>query len=115
MRNAKALTDWAHTARRERSHGFVIEIAERDAISFQHVKTSLKNALYRLNEHDPAASDCMNGPFDTVEWQFEFAGLRLFVNVFATPATRLTIVSTPRTPVAFSYSCSLSTRLTFAA
>ncbi len=83
VRNGTALTDWARTAHRERSHGFVIEIAEREATNFQCVKASLKDALHRLNAQDPAASDCMNGPFDTVEWQFEFASLRLFVNVFA--------------------------------
>jgi hypothetical protein len=82
-RNATALAGWADTARKECSHGFVLEIAGRDAASFHCVEASLKEALHSLNAHDPAASDCMKGPFDAVEWQFEFADLRLFVNVFA--------------------------------
>ncbi len=87
-RNAAALAAWAGTAELRRSHGFVIEIDEPEATSFARARERLKTGLMELSAHDPAASSCMNGPFETQDWQFQFAGLRLFVNVFA-PCYRL--------------------------
>lgn len=82
-RNALSLAEWAHTARRARSHGFVIEICDPRASDFSSVIGLLRTALQQLNRLDPEHSDCLERVIENTEWQFEFAGLRLFVNTFA--------------------------------
>lgn len=82
-RIAAALAEWATTAEVERSHGFVVEIGHPAAGNFDHVRTLMRGVLQSISERDPALSTCMSGRFEDPEWQFEFAGLRLFVNLFA--------------------------------
>ncbi|HEY5710129.1 MAG TPA: YqcI/YcgG family protein [Solirubrobacterales bacterium] len=80
---AQSLAEWAKTARTSASHGFVIGIYSPEAADFGSVTALLKTALQHLSHFDPNQSDCLQRDIEQTDWQFEFAGLRLFVNVFA--------------------------------
>jgi len=82
-RTASAFAAWAAMARENRSHGFVLEVGLSAASDFEQVRRAFGDTLLRLNEHDPAHSSCMRRPIEAAGWQYEFGGLRLFVNVFA--------------------------------
>lgn len=82
-RNALSLAEWASTARRSGSHGFVVEICDPRAGDLYFVTELLKTGLQQLSRFDPERSDCLKRDIEDTGWQFEFAGLRLFVNTFA--------------------------------
>lgn len=82
-RAASSCARWAGTARENASHGFVMEVGLTDAGDFEAVRIAFGATLRALNERDPNRSECMGREIDSTEWQYEFAGERLFVNVFA--------------------------------
>ena len=82
-RIAASLAEWADRAYETRSHGYVIEIGGVDADDFDEVRRTLRRTLTELNARDPAESNCLQEDLEDPGWQFDFAGLRLFANVFA--------------------------------
>ena len=82
--NAGSLSQFCHRAFANRLHGFAMEIiAGEKATQFEAVKHLFYSALKELNKHDPDLSNCMSADYTQIGWQFEFGGIRLFVNVFA--------------------------------
>src|SRR5687768_3062925 len=82
-RNAASLLDWANRAFETRSHGYVIEVGSEHADDFDEVRRTLRRTLAEVSARDPDESTCLEREFDDPDWQFDFAGLRLFANVFA--------------------------------
>lgn len=82
-RNAASLADWASRAFETRSHGHVMELGTEHADDFDQVRRTLRLTLTELSSRDPAESQCLAQNLDDPGWQFDFANLRLFVNLFA--------------------------------
>jgi YqcI/YcgG family len=82
-RCAEDMTSWAQVARATRSHGYVMQVPLSNADEFLAVKRGFGDVLRRLSRLDPNGSSCMQRSPLVDGWQFEFGGLRLFLNVFA--------------------------------
>lgn len=81
-----ALQFWEFTnaVREEELDGFVVEF---DGLEYGQAIPSLAGCLNRflrsLSHEDPLHSDCMRKVIDMPEWEFSFAGERVFIIVFA--------------------------------
>ena len=83
-RNALALEDFCRSAPSEKFHGVVLEIGiNTEKADFDEIKLTFRRILTTLNSLDPKLSRCLDDLSEEPGWQFEFAGLRLFCNVFA--------------------------------
>jgi hypothetical protein len=82
--HATALRQFVPVAKAERYHGFVSEITIGPrAKDFDTVKRAFREYLHALASTDTNCQQCMMGVRGDKSWQFEYAGLRMFLNVFA--------------------------------
>jgi FPC/CPF motif-containing protein YcgG len=65
-------------------HGFVSEIViGLGARSFEDVRRGFRSYLNGLADHDEDCRRTLNGDKLRSKWQFSFAGMQMFLNVFA--------------------------------
>lgn len=82
--HAVALQQFAPVAKAQRYQGFVSEIViGPEAKHFGAVKRAFRDYLYALASTDSSCRRCMEEVSSDKSWQFEYAGLRMFLNVFA--------------------------------
>jgi hypothetical protein len=82
-RHAPDLRQFGKVAKSERYSGYVAEIGTGDATQFAVVKQTFRAYLMSLAALDPDCARVMGGGFEQLDWQFEFGGVRHFLNVFA--------------------------------
>jgi YqcI/YcgG family len=84
QRIAIDLAEFCEFAFRKKYHGYVVNLNLGTSVQdFSVVKKTFCRFLFGLNSRDSQASNCMQKQFLSRDWQFEFAGVKLFANVFA--------------------------------
>jgi hypothetical protein len=83
-RHAVELRLFAERAATERYHGFASEVRIGPrAVDFESVRAGFRDYLGSLAEADPDCARSLAADLTVKEWQFEFSGVRMFLNVFA--------------------------------
>lgn len=81
---AADLLRFSETAEIGGYHGYAAQIGLGSAArDFESVRRGFGRYLLALSETDASCAACMRGDFETLGWQFEYAGTRMFLNVFA--------------------------------
>ena len=79
---AESLVGFCTAAEESRLHGFVVQVGGESS-SFEGVRLLFRWFVEELSRLDPGKSKCMEEDKFRRDWQFEFARVRLFLNVFA--------------------------------
>src|SRR3954451_15096581 len=78
------LRQFVQVAKAQCYHGFVSEIViGPEARDFGAVKRAFRQYLYSLASTDSSCRRCMEEVCSDKYWQFEYADVRMFLNVFA--------------------------------
>jgi hypothetical protein len=83
-RVADTIEDFCRRVTADMLDAFVMELALGPRLlDFSYACEMFAKTLDSLSALDPNRADCLAGDFYSPAWQFEFAGVRLFLSVFA--------------------------------